>query len=113
MHELSIVIDLVELCEQNLKKEGLKRVEKIEIGIGRLSGVEPHYLKEAFEVYKVGTVCAKASLKIDIDEIVVSCKNCHQSSTLKKNEFLCPKCGSNDLEVVSGEDMILKKITMS
>ena len=62
MHELSIVQNLVSLCEKNAAKENAKEISKIEIKVGRLSGVEPHYLESAFDVYKTGTICENAEL---------------------------------------------------
>lgn len=112
MHELSIIIDLVALCEKNAKTQNAKEVEKIEIKVGRLSGVEPHYLESAYEVYKAGTICENAKLIINVQDVVVKCNDCGNEATLKKNEFLCPKCGSNNLEVIDGEDMYLMRLTM-
>ena len=73
MHELSIVQNLVSLCEKNAAKENAKEISKIEIKVGRLSGVEPHYLESAFDVYKAGTICENAELVINLQGIVVEC----------------------------------------
>ena len=66
MHELSIVQSLVALCEKNAAVGGAKEVVRIEVRIGRLSGIEPHYLQSAFEVYKAGTICENAELDIAV-----------------------------------------------
>ncbi|MFC2747548.1 MAG: hydrogenase maturation nickel metallochaperone HypA, partial [Campylobacter concisus] len=71
MHELSIVQNLVSLCEKNAAKENAKEINKIEIKVGRLSGVEPHYLQSAFNVYKTGTICENAELVINLQGIVI------------------------------------------
>lgn len=113
MHELSIVIDLVALCEENLRKNSKSKIEEVHLKIGRLSGVEPHLLKSAYDVYKKETVCENAKLIINLQDIVVKCNSCEKESILKKNEFLCPKCGSNNLDVLDGEDMYLMSLTMS
>ncbi|PSM51408.1 hydrogenase nickel insertion protein HypA [Campylobacter blaseri] len=112
MHELSIIIDLVALCEKNAKEQNAKEIESLEIKIGRLSGVEPHYLESAYEFYKKGTICENAKLIIHVQNIVVQCNNCGEKNELDKNEFLCPKCGSNKLDVIDGEDMYLMRLTM-
>ena len=113
MHELSIVIDLVALFEENLRKNNKNKIEEVHLKIGRLSGVEPHLLKSAYEVYQKDTVCKDAKLIINLQDVVVKCNKCGKESVLNKNEFLCPKCGSNDLEVLDGEDMYLMQLVMS
>lgn len=112
MHELSIVSDLVKLCENNLKKNNATKVLKIELKIGRLSGVEVHYLQSCFDVFKDGTVCEGAELIIHEQNVVISCKECGFKGELNENDFVCPKCSSNELDVVDGEDMYLMRLEM-
>ncbi|NLY04098.1 MAG: hydrogenase maturation nickel metallochaperone HypA [Campylobacter sp.] len=114
MHELSIVIDLVDLCEKNLNShKNASKIEEIIIKIGRLSGVESHYLRSAYSVYKTGTVCENATLTIHEQEVIVVCKECVTKSELKKFEFICPNCKSQNLEVIDGEDMYLMSMVIS
>ncbi|WP_170019983.1 hydrogenase maturation nickel metallochaperone HypA [Campylobacter sp. RM16190] len=112
MHELSIVQDLVRLCEQNAAKQNAKEIIKIEIKVGRLSGVEPHYLQSAFDVYKNETICSNAKLVINVQNIVIECNQCGLNTQLGENDFTCPKCGSQDLRVIDGEDMYLMRLEM-
>ncbi|WP_169779619.1 hydrogenase maturation nickel metallochaperone HypA [Campylobacter curvus] len=112
MHELSIVQNLVTLCEQNAAKQNAKEVLRLEIKVGRLSGVEPHYLQSAFDVYKNGTICENAQLVINLQGIVVRCEECGFDGELKENDFTCPKCKSQNLRVLDGEDMYLMKLEM-
>jgi len=112
MHELSIVEDLITLCERHLEANGGSEITEISVKVGRLSGVEPHLLENAFEFYKVQTKCKNAKLRLNLQEIVAVCQNCAQESEIKNNEFLCPKCGSNRLKIIDGEDLYLMQIVM-
>ena len=112
MHELSIVIDLIALCEENMKANNAKEIEEVHIKIGRLSGVEAHLLKVAFDTFKKDSVCKNAKLVLNLQDVVVRCKECEKQSTLYKNEFLCPNCKSNTLEILDGEDMYLMRLVM-
>ena len=98
MHELAIVEDLISMCERELAKNGCKIVEKL--------------VKNAFEFYKAQTPCAGANLEIFIQDVVVRCKSCDEISTLSKNEFICPTCGSNSLEIKDGEELFLMQVVM-
>ena len=113
MHELSIIIDLIELCEENAKKNKAEQVDEIIIKIGKLSGVEAHYLQSAFEFYHfTSDICKNAKLTINIQPVIVFCNDCNQNSELKDNNFKCQKCGSRNLKVIDGEDMYLMQIIM-
>lgn len=112
MHELSIVISLIDLCEKNLKASGGNEIEEVVIKVGRLSGVESHYLRDAYEVYKSGTVCKNANLTIHEQSVVVECLECGFTSELTQNEFICPNCSSQNLKVIDGEDMYLMSLVI-
>lgn len=119
MHELTIVQSLVTLCEENLKAKtdnftgsGTPQIREVVVKIGVLSGVEPHYLQSAYDVYKIGTVCDAAELSIVMQPVVVKCLACGSVQELKKYEFVCPKCQSTELEVKDGEDMYLMRLVI-
>ena len=95
MHELSIVQDLFKLCETNAMQNASKQICKIEIQIGRLSGVEPYYLKNAFDAFKM-----------------IECADCGFNSYIELDEFLCPNCKSKNIKVTAGEDILLMRLEM-
>jgi len=112
MHEYSIVSSLLELIEEHAKKNNAKKVTKIEIKIGTLSGVEPELLKTAFDTFKEGTICNDAKFIMHIQSVVVECNNCKKTSTLSKDEYLCPNCKSGDIKIVDGEEMYLMSLEL-
>ena len=111
MHEFSIVSSLLDLCEKNAKENNATKIIKVEVKIGKLSGVEPHLLQTAFDTFKEKTICDGAEFCIHVQELVVGCKKCDEQSVLKNNIFVCPKCGG-DVEVLEGEDMYLMRLEM-
>ena len=112
MHELAIVQDLLKLCETNAAKQKATKVLKVEISVGKLSGVEPHYLKTSFDAFKAGTICYEADLIINTQNIVVRCLDCQYEGELPQNVFVCPKCGSHEITVTAGEDLLLMRLEM-
>ena len=88
------------------------QVRELHVKIGRLSGVEAHYLQNCYEVFRVGTVCENADLIIHTQEIVVKCKNCGFSGDLTQNDFSCPSCKSSEISVIDGEDMYLMRLVI-
>ena len=112
MHEYSIVTSLLELCEENAKKEGSEKITKVEVKIGKLSGVEPYLLQTAFDTFKEKTICEEAEFIMHIQDVVIRCRNCNKEFTLKQNEFTCPECKSFDIETIDGEGMYLMRLEM-
>ena len=112
MHEYSIVQSLLESCEEHTRANDSTNVTKVIVKIGVLSGVEPDLLQTAFDTFKEKTVCDKAEFIINHQKVVIACLSCDKESILEKNEFLCPKCQSNKVKVIDGEDMYLMSLEM-
>ena len=112
MHEMSIVQSLVELCEKNLNENGGGEIKEIVVKVGRLSGVEAHYLQSCYDVFRQGTVCENAELKIHIQDVVIECEKCGYNGVLEQNNFICPKCESTNLKITDGEDLYLMQLVI-
>lgn len=113
MHEYSIVQSLLESCEEHARANDSTNVTKVIVKIGVLSGVEPDLLQTAFDTFKEKTVCENAQFIINHQKVVIACLSCDEESILEKNEFECPKCQSNQVKVIDGEDMYLMSLEMS
>lgn len=113
MNELSIVQELFKICETNAMKQRAKKVLKVEVRLGRLSGVEPHYLESAFDAFKHDTICSEAQLVIELQEVVIKCLDCSYQGLVLDNSFRCSRCDSLNIKIVEGEDLYLMKLDMS
>lgn len=112
MHEYGIAQSLIESCEKHARENSAKKVTKVVVKIGILSGVEPHLLREAYEMFRLGTVCGDAELVLNLQKVKVHCNVCGHEAELEKNEFVCPKCGSFDINVLDGDEMFLMSLEL-
>ncbi len=64
MHELSIVMSIVDAAEEQVAKHGATHVESIGLEIGTLAGIEPDALEFAWEAAVPETVLAHAARRI-------------------------------------------------
>ena len=112
MHEYSIVQSLIESCEESARANGATKITKVVVKIGVMSGVEPELLKIAFDTFKEISICKDSNFIINIQPILIRCFECNRESTLLKNQYLCPLCGSAKLDVLDGEDMYLMQLEM-
>jgi len=107
MHELSIVQSMMKIVEK--ASEG-KEVTRLVVKIGKMSGIEPHFLKESFDFFKEGTVCETAEMEIIEVEIKIKCFECGNESEIKGFDFHCPVCGSEKTKIIAGEEMHIEYI---
>jgi len=110
MHEYSIVASLIDLCEKEAKKNHAKAIKRLEIKVGRLSVIEIHFLEQCFDTFKEDTVCNDAMLVIELCDVVLLCSTCHEKSVVKENHFICPKCHSEDVAMIGGQELHVKSI---
>lgn len=110
MHEYTIVASLIDLCEKEATKHRAKAIKAVDIDVGRLSGVEVHFLEQSFDVFKEGTICENATLNIHLCEVTLFCEACGQTSTVEMNHFICPNCQSTDVQMKSGQELQVKSI---
>ena len=112
MHEYSIVQALLDQCESHAAKHGAKKITKVVTKIGVLSGVEPDLLQTAFDTFKEGTICEGAQFVMNIQPVVIRCRECGQESTLEELNLACPKCRNIHTDIVDGEEMFLMSLEM-
>ncbi|MGE4296352.1 MAG: hydrogenase/urease nickel incorporation protein HypA [Campylobacterales bacterium] len=112
MHEYSIVQALLDLCEDEAKKAGAVKVNTIRIKVGKLSGVEPELLKAAYDVFNEESFCRGAKLDMQLQNVVITCRDCGKESELETLTFVCPHCHSESFEVKDGEELMLMSLEM-
>jgi hydrogenase nickel incorporation protein HypA/HybF len=112
MHELAVCQDIISQVEQLALEHRAKAVYSISLEIGPLSGVESALLQAAFPVASAGTVAENALLEITAMPVTVSCNICHQQTTAIPNRLICGACGSWKTRLVSGDEMLLKRVEL-
>lgn len=110
MHEFSIIENLFKIIEDITNKEKLKKVDKINLLVGEMLQIVPETLDFAFNTSKKGTKYENTKLNIEFQPIIGKCMNCSNQFELHKNNHNCPECRSNDFEIISGKELIIKSI---
>jgi hydrogenase nickel incorporation protein HypA/HybF len=112
MHELSVCLALMEQVRKVAAEHNARRVDKIFLRIGPLSGIEASLLKNAFPIAATGTVAEDAILVIEQTEIVVRCTQCEAESTVMPNNLLCRQCGDFRTRLITGDAMMLERLEL-
>jgi hydrogenase nickel incorporation protein HypA/HybF len=112
MHELSIGQALIEQVEAAAVNEQAKRVVRVVIVIGALSGVEPGALRAVFPLVASGTVAEDAELLIECVEARVKCLACGHESVTDITFLGCTNCASREVELSAGRELNIKSIEL-
>ena len=111
MHELSIVEALIDQVGQELERAGQQgRVLRLELSIGRLSGVHGESLRFAFRLLAPGTVVADAELVLQEPKAVCRCQACNAVVEIDDLVVQCPRCTSGEITIEGGRELVLQSI---
>lgn len=112
MHELSIVMSMVDIIEDELRKSESKAVLEIELEIGTLSGVIIEAMEFALEEGAKNTIIGKSKKKIIEIRGRARCNNCSHEFNTDDLFTPCPECGSFDSKIIQGEELRVKSIVV-
>lgn len=112
MHELSIVASLFEILEAKARENQATKIVGVRLKVGKLAGVVPEFLQSAFDSYKQDTIAAEAKLEMEEVSLKLRCRKCAAETEKEEYSLLCPSCGSSDLEIREGMELLLDKIDL-
>lgn len=112
MHEFSICRGLLDQVDRIAAAHGARRVARVTLRIGPLSGVETALLERAFAAARAGTVAATAELDIETAEVRVRCRACASETAAEPNRLVCASCGAHDVVLAGGDDLMLKNVEL-
>lgn len=112
MHEMAIVQSVLDIAFSEAEKHSARKINKIKLRIGELSGVVRDSIEFAFEVLRQGTPAEEALLEIEPVPLKVVCRECGPAETKAGDlTLICGTCG-NGLEIVSGREMKVEYIDL-
>lgn len=110
MHELSLCEGVLQLLEDSAGKEGFRRVKKVRLEVGALSGVETESLRLNFTVAAGGTLADGASLEIIEVPGAAWCGDCGCTVPVAQRFDACPLCGNQHMRVTAGTEMRIREL---
>jgi hydrogenase nickel incorporation protein HypA/HybF len=110
MHELGIMINIVESVEKIARENDVEQIEALVLQVGEIAPVVPHYLEACYPAAVDGTLLQDTELRIEVIPANALCKNCRQVFHLLEHPHACPTCESTEWEVLSGREFNIKEI---
>ena len=109
MHELAIAQGILEAISAEAAKQKAKPIWA-KISCGAFDAVNDEALCFAFEAVAKGTPCEGLKLEIEHKPMQGQCKNCSQTFIIDPASTKCPKCNSEDFELLSDTSLLLEQI---
>jgi hydrogenase nickel incorporation protein HypA/HybF len=113
MHEMSLAHNILEIVQKTAAHHQVSKVTKVTIRAGQLRGIIPEQLRFCFEFVAKDSVAEGAELVVHTLPVKARCKKCEGSFFVREYQFLCPDCGSEELELVQGMELLVENIEVS
>ena len=110
MHEISLCENIREIIEEQAKRDGFSRVNRVWLEVGPLSCVEPDALRFGFDVVMRGSVAQGASVKITTPLAKAHCLACQTTVQIQQRYDPCPTCGAGPMEIIQGDAFKISKL---
>ncbi|MGA2092768.1 MAG: hydrogenase maturation nickel metallochaperone HypA [Sedimentisphaerales bacterium] len=109
MHEVMVAQSLFEAISAETEKQKAKPLSA-KVSCGAFSGVNNEALSFAFEAISKETACEGLTLVIEQKPIQAKCKKCGETFAFDLHKPTCPKCQSDDFELLPDAPLLLEEI---
>lgn len=113
MHELSIAMNIIEIAENEMRNNQAVSINKMEIDVGKLSGVIIEALEFALNSSKQNTILSDTEIIINELPARVKCVECSNEFETEDYFSVCPKCQSFRTDVIAGKELQVRSMVLS
>jgi hydrogenase nickel incorporation protein HypA/HybF len=112
MHEFSICEGIIENVLIELGRAGYEnsRIVKTKIKVGDMHQIVPDTLSFAYETLTKDTALERSVLEIEMVPVTCTCGSCGRSGEIIPPLFRCSSCGSGDIAIVTGRELIIESM---
>jgi hydrogenase nickel incorporation protein HypA/HybF len=107
VHELSVTQSIVESVLKEMDDRGLERIGAVHLKLGRMTTFVPDCVKFYYDALTADTPLAGSDLIIEEIDVTGRCNNCGAGLEFDEPFFVCPECGSVDIEILSGREILI------
>jgi hydrogenase nickel incorporation protein HypA/HybF len=110
MHEFGVTESILDIALKEAKKAQARKVTKISLVVGELTGFMPDCIEFYFDFLSKGTITEKANLHFESAPAQLRCRSCstifHPQDTL----WVCSKCQSQNVEITRGRELYIESM---
>ena len=116
MHEVHLMGQVVKAVNQALREANGAKPSVVRLKVSALSHLLDHdqaQLQAAFDIASLGTTSEGATLDIERVPVDACCRRCDMKSYVSRMDALCDACGSRDLDLVPGPEVVVHDVTVT
>ena len=110
MHELAITESILEIALRHARAQNAQRITDLYLVMWKWSSVVDDSIQFYWDTISDGTIAKGASLHFKRVPVILKCLDCGEEYEPKREELVCPKCGSAHIKVKSGDEFHLESI---
>lgn len=110
MHELSVTESIAAICLKHATGNKAKRVLKVNIKLGELTGIVDHYVEFYWDMVTKDTVAEGSQLNFKKLPARAHCRDCDEEFAIEEYDLTCPKCGQSNADIISGREFTVESI---
>jgi hydrogenase nickel incorporation protein HypA/HybF len=110
MHEIALCESVIEIIEEEAKRQAFSQVRTVWLELGSLSHAEPDAIRFGFTVVSRNTLAEGAKLEILTVPGAAWCMRCAKTVAISQRYDPCPNCGGYQLHITAGTEMRLKEM---
>jgi hydrogenase nickel incorporation protein HypA/HybF len=101
---------MLSLALEKAREAEAKKITRINLVVGELSGVVPDCVQFYFDQISKNTIAEGAALNFETKPTQLKCRQCGTAFTPANHEWACPQCQEASVEITSGRECYLESI---
>jgi len=110
VHEQSIVESLLAIAIENAEKAKAKKILRINVVVGELSGVVEESVNFYFSFLSKNTIAADAGIDYKRTPARLRCRQCNIEFIAENMDFRCPSCKETQVEIIGGRELYMDSL---
>jgi hydrogenase nickel incorporation protein HypA/HybF len=110
MHELAVTQSMVNLVLEEARKGNARKVKRINLVLGELSGVVGDCVQFYFSLMSKDTIAEGAAISFSTVPTQAKCRQCAKVFEVKESDWICPDCHSVSVDLVAGNELFVESI---
>lgn len=110
MHELGVTESIAGIVLRHANMNGARRVLKVNIKLGELTGIVDHYVNFYWDMVTKDTIAQGAELNFIKVPVVAYCQRCREEFRVQEYDLTCPRCGDLASDLISGKEFMVESI---
>jgi hydrogenase nickel incorporation protein HypA/HybF len=112
MHEFTLTKSILNMALEASHRHGGLPITRVSMQIGSLRQIQPDLLRFAFESASKGTPAEGAHFEWETVPAHIICIRCEHGFIPAGVFWICPRCGASGGEVVHGDELVLRSVTL-